>query len=458
MLLTITTTHNPATDLGYLLHKHPERAQTFELSFGQAHVFYPEATPERCTAALLLDLDTIGLKRRRKSTFALHDYVNDRPYVASSFTSVALARVFGTALKGQCDQRPDLVNQAIPLFTEINVLPCRGGEQLLNDLFEPLGYTITTKAYSLDKTFPHWGQSPYYTVTLEAKTPLKDLLTHLYVLIPVLDDDKHYFVTQSEIETLLRRGEGWLSNHPKRDLIIDRYLKHQRTLTNEAFRLMDETPSNPAVQDDERLFEENLHLNQKRYEAVLSELELCGAKRILDLGCGEGRFTNTLVEHAQFTNILGLDVSHHELRRANKRFERLSPTQRQRIELIQGSLLYRDMRLDGYEAAVLIEVIEHLDPPRLSTFERVVFEYAHPNTVIITTPNAEYNVRWPSLPAGNFRHFDHRFEWTRNQFQTWAQTVVEKFGYTVTFKPIGPNDPEVGPPTQMAVFTMKNEQ
>ena len=219
---------------------------------------------------------------------------------------------------------------------------------------------------------------------------------------------------------------------------------------------MNEVPSDSDTQNDERLFEENLHLNQKRYEAVLSELEQSGANRILDLGCGDGRFTNTLVEHTQFINILGMDVSHHELRRANKRFERLSPTQRKRIELIQGSLLYRDMRLEGYEAAVLIEVIEHLDPPRLSTFERVIFEYAHPNTVIITTPNVEYNIRWPSLPAGNVRHFDHRFEWTRNQFQTWAQTVTEKFGYTVTFKPIGPDDPEVGPPTQMAVFTIKS--
>ena len=453
MLLTITTTHKPATDLGYLLHKHPERAQTFDLSFGHARVFYPEATEERCTVAFLVDLDTIALKRRRKNAFALHDYVNDRPYVASSFTSVALGRVFGTALKGQCEERPNLVTQPIPLRVEIHVVPCHSGKELLHDLFEPLGYTITAEPHRLDEKFSEWGDSPYYTVTLEANIPLKDLLRHLYVIIPVLDDNKHYFVSESEIENLMRRGEGWLTNHPQRDLIIDRYLRHQRSLTREAYRLMDETPLERDIKDNELVIENNLRLNQQRHNAILKILEQSGAQRILDLGCGEGSFSQILLDHPQYTKILGLEVSHHSLRRAHKRLERIPPTQRQRLELIHGSLLYRDTRLDGYDAAVLLEVIEHLDPNRLQTFERVVFEYAHPNTVIITTPNSEFNVLWESLPAGQYRHPDHRFEWSRNEFQTWAQNVAEKFGYTVKFEPIGPVDPKVGPPTQMAVFT-----
>ena len=453
MLLTITTTHNPATDLGYLLHKHPKRAQTFDLSFGHAHVFYPEATDEKCTAALLLDLDTIGLKRRRQNTFALRDYVTDRPYVASSFTSVAIARVFGSALKGQCADRPDLVTRPIPLRAEIHVLPCRGGDQLLNDLFQPLEYKVTAKPHRLDEKFSEWGYSPYYTVALEANIPLKDLLTHLYVLIPVLDDDKHYFVSQSEIDTLMRRGEGWLSNHPKRDLIIDRYLRHQRILTQEAYRLMDEQPLERNIKDNELVVENNLRLNQQRHNAVLKELEISGAQRVLDLGCGEGHFTHVLSEHPQFTKILGLEVSHHALSRAHKRLDQ--PIQRNRIELIHGSLFYRDTRLDGYDAAVLLEVVEHLDPSRLPVFERVVFEYAQPNTIIITTPNADFNVRWASLPAGQFRHPDHRFEWSRKQFQHWTQGVEKKFNYHTTIKPIGPVDPEVGPPTQMAVFNKK---
>ena len=450
MLLTITTTHEPATDLGYLLHKHPARAQSFDLSFGRAHVFYPEATPARCTAAMLLDLDAIGLKRHRK---ALVDYVTDRPYVASSFTSVAIARVFGTALKGQCAQRPELVTKPIPLRATIHVLPCRGGERLLCDLFQPLGYAVAVEAHRLDEKFSEWGHSPYYTVALESDIPLKDLLTHLYVLIPVLDNDKHYFVSQSEIDTLMRRGKGWLSDHPKRDLIVDRYLKHQRTLTSEAFRLMDDIPLERGIADGELVVENDLRLNQQRYQAASEALEKSGAQSVLDLGCGEGRFAQILSGHPRFTKILGMEVSHRALSRAKERRDRLPPNQRDRIELIHGSLFYRDLRLDGYDAAVLLEVIEHLPPSRLPAFNRVVFEYARPNTVIVTTPNAEFNVRWASLPAGRFRHPDHRFEWSREQFQNWARGVAKQFQYRATFQPIGPVDPEVGAPTQMAVFT-----
>jgi hypothetical protein len=100
-----------------------------------------------------------------------------------------------------------------------------------------------------------------------------------------------------------------------------------------------------------------------------------------------------------------------------------------------------------------VEVIEHLDPPRLSAFERVLFEFARPPTVIVTTPNVEYNVRFEGLPAGKFRHKDHRFEWTREQFRDWAEAVARRFGYTVSLSAIGTQDPEVGGPTQMAVLT-----
>src|SRR6476659_9411270 len=128
MLLTITTTHQPATDLGYLLHKNPERLHSFELSFGKAHVFYPEAAPDRCTAALLLDVDPVGLVRNRKGPSGeggtLDQYVNDRPYVASSFLSVAIARVLGSALAGRSKGRPELTEVRMPLEAKISVLPC----------------------------------------------------------------------------------------------------------------------------------------------------------------------------------------------------------------------------------------------------------------------------------------------------------------------------------------------
>ncbi len=461
MLLTITTTHQPATDLGYLLHKNPAKAQSFNLAFGQAHVFYPEASDECCTAALLLDINPVGLVRREGSNnFALEQYVNDRPYVASSFLSVAIAQVFGTALSGRSKDRPELVETPIALEAKMTALPCRGGEGLLRKLFEPLGYTLTAERYPLDPAFPAWGESTYYSVTLTQTIRLSDLLAHLYVLIPVLDDDKHYYVGDAEVEKLLRHGESWLSAHPERTLITRRYLKHQHSLTNAALARLVETETSQieevTAQHDreETIVEDKLSLHQQRLGAVLAVLKGSGVKRILDLGCGEGRLLQLLMKEKQFTTILGMDVSHRVLEIAAERlnFERLPPMQRERISLIHGSLMYRDARLSGFDAAACVEVIEHLDPPRLAAFERVVFEFAHPLLIVITTPNAEYNVMWESLPAGKFRHRDHRFEWTRAEFEAWARKQCERFGYEVRFMGIGDADAQVGAPSQMAVF------
>jgi 3' terminal RNA ribose 2'-O-methyltransferase Hen1 len=459
MLLTITTTHQPATDLGYLLHKHPDRCQTFKLPFGIARVFYTEANKERCTAALVIDMDAIDLNRRRARGFGWEQYVNDRPYVASSFSSVAIARVLGSALRGKCDERPELVEQPIPLHATISALPSRGGAHLIHDLFAPLGYSVSADSRPLDSQFPAWGDSCYYAVSLEGKLRLRDLLTHLYVLIPVLDDAKHYFVDEQEIEKLLSQGEPWLGSHPERNLIVDRYLKHQRLLRDEALdRLMVDGPQEPddGPESQEMVVESGLKLHQHRTNAVVAEVKATGAAALIDLGCGEGHLLKTLVKGTGITRLVGMDVSYRSLERAARRLDLdgINSSRNRRVELLQGSLLYRDTRLDGFETAVLVEVIEHIDPSRLSVFERVVFEFAHPKTVIITTPNADYNVRWTTLAAGRFRHKDHRFEWGRAEFQKWANRVSEHFGYRVRYVPIGEVDDEVGAPTQMAVFTV----
>ncbi|MEO1165106.1 MAG: 3' terminal RNA ribose 2'-O-methyltransferase Hen1 [Chloroflexota bacterium] len=452
MLLTITTTHHPATDLGYLLYKHPGKIQTFKLAFGSAHVFYPETSEDRCTAALLLDVDPIGLVRG-KGNFTLSQYVNDRPYAASSFLSVAIAQVYGTALNGTSKERTELANTPIPLSATIAVLPSRGGERLLHNLFKPLGYTVTAERHTLDPNFPEWGDSRYYTVTLEQTTRLTDLLSHLYVLIPVLDDDKHYFVGDEEVKKLLRHGEGWLSNHPEKEIITRRYLKYQRSLQQQALtRLVDDVPDDATADAQEETIERPIKLHDQRLGTVLSALKASGATSVLDLGCGEGKLLRRLAKEKQFTRILGMDVAIRSLEMANEKLNRLPEWLQRDVELIHGSLMYRDQRLQGFDAAAVVEVIEHLDPPRLTAFERVLFEFARPATVIITTPNAEYNVMWGSLPAGKFRHSDHRFEWTRAEFETWAQGICERFGYRVRFLPIGEVDATVGSPSQMGIF------
>ena len=462
MLLTIRTTHRPATDLGFLLHKHPEHVHTRELPFGNATVFYPEATEDACTAAILLDVDPVGMVRGRTGKGGAEDqYVNDRPYVASSLLSVVLSRWFNSALGGRCERKPELVATALPLEARLAAVPCRGGEGLLRALFEPLGYEVEATRYELDESMPALGPSRLFTVTLRATRRLSELLTHLYVLIPVLDDQKHYWVGNDEVEKLLRHGQGWLDAHPARDAIVSRYLVHQRGLVRDAIARLtaEEQPEEEAVtaqkDEQEATIERTITLNERRLDAVFDVLKASGASRVLDLGCGEGKLLRRLLSDRQFTEIAGMDVASRTLDLAETRLklDRMTPKQRERIRLLHGSLMYRDRRLAGFDAAAVVEVIEHLDGPRLRAFERVLFEAAQPATIVMTTPNAEYNVKWPSLPAGHFRHQDHRFEWTRQEFQSWAADVASRYGYTPRFLPVGDDDAQVGPPTQMAVFT-----
>jgi 3' terminal RNA ribose 2'-O-methyltransferase Hen1 len=461
MLLTITTTHKPATDLGYLLHKNPGRRHDFEFSFGRAYVFYPEATRSRCTAALLLDVDPVGLVRRGKGEQAIDHYVNDRPYAASSFLSVALSRVYRTAMTARSKDRQELATTSIPLIARLAALPCRGGEAFLRSLFEPLGYAVEAQEYPLDPSFPDWGASRYFSVTLSKEAVLRDLLTHLYVLIPVLDDDKHYWVGEDEVQKLLRHGHAWLSTHPERERIVERYLRHRRRLSRQALaQLLEEDQGDPDSEEEvhgreEEVVEERIGLSEQRMGAVLAVLCSIDARRVADLGCGSGRLLQRLLDDAAFEQVLGMDVSYRALEAAQRRlrWEKLPLRKKARISLVQGSLVYRDSRLTGFDAAVLLEVIEHLDEARLRSFERVVFEFARPRTVVLTTPNVEYNVRFEGLPAGKMRHRDHRFEWTRAQFESWANAAAARHGYAARFLPVGPVDPEVGPPTQMAVLT-----
>jgi 2-polyprenyl-3-methyl-5-hydroxy-6-metoxy-1,4-benzoquinol methylase len=519
---TTGTAAQPATDLGFLLHKHPAKAQRFSTSHGEAHVFYPQADEQRCTAALLLDVDPIALVRRGRGRgragspdFALSQYVNDRPYAASSLLAVALRTVFRTAMKGVCEQKPGLAEQARPLTVRLPAVAVGGGEQrspeerpLVERLFEPLGWQVAATVIPLDESFPAWGDSRYLSLELTGTLRLADALQQLYVLLPVLDGAKHYWVAPDEVDKLLDAGEGWLADHPERALIIRRYLHRRWSLANEALRRLElarlaeaddseveeldnavatEPESDPDAaaanggagsdartgtgtgtngdtdtgtdsdgKADAEADPKPVPLARQRREAIVELLRAAGATRVLDLGCGQGELVAALLKEKQVTEILGVDVSAGALAAAARklRLDRLSERQSSRVRLVQGALTYTDARLKGYDAAVLCEVIEHLDLPRLPALEHSVFGAARPGTVIVSTPNAEYNVRWETLPAGRHRHADHRFEWDRAEFRAWAEQVAASYGYTVALHPVGPHDPEVGPPTQLALFRL----
>jgi 3' terminal RNA ribose 2'-O-methyltransferase Hen1 len=487
VLLTVTTTHRPATDLGYLLVKHPDRQHSFDVPTGTAHVFYPQADETRCTAALLLDVDPLRLtgargKGRGRNAgatpegFTLGQYVNDRPYAASSLLSSALSKVFRSALRGDSKDRPELAAAPIPLEISVPALRCRGGAELAARFFAPLGWTVTATPIPLDPTQPAWGDSRYVALTLHGTLRLADALNHLYVLLPVLDDAKHYWVAPDEIDKLLRAGEGWLGQHPERGLITRRYLAHQRALAGAALarlaelRLADdaadpdsvEAPADRGTDEDADLPADARRqpLAVQRRATVLAALAEAGASRVLDLGCGGGALLAELIRDRRYTEIVGTDVAYRALAMAQRRLrlDRLPQRQRDRIKLWQSALTYRDDRLRGFDAAVLMEVIEHLDPPRLPALEGAVFGHAQPTTLIVTTPNVEYNVRYEGLPGGSMRHHDHRFEWTRAEFADWANRVAAGYGYTVTISGVGDDDPEVGAPTQLAVFTRSTDE
>lgn len=461
MLLSISTTHRPATDLGYLLHKNPARMHSAELGFGTAHVLYPEASEERCTASLVLEIDPVGLVRGRRGPTGegglLAQYVNDRPYSANSFLVTALRELFNTALNGRCKERPELAETAIPLEVRLPALRARGGAGFVRAVFEPLGYEVEATPLPLDENFPEWGESAYADLTLKAVKRLSEVLNHLYVLIPALDGSKHYWIDEDEVQKLLKRGEGWLSGHPLKEAIVRRYLWRRRLMNLALAQLTVEEDAEEEEKEEiapPEAPERKVSLHDQRLQAVKEAILASGAKQVLDLGCGEGKLLRMLVGEPKIERVVGMDVSFAALEKAKDRLnpDRMPVRVAQKLTLLHGSLVYRDARLRGFDAAAVGEVIEHLDAARLASFERVLFEYARPRTIALTTPNREYNALYEGLSG--MRHRDHRFEWTRAEFEAWGNGVASRFGYRVAFQPIGPEDAELGAPSQMAVFEL----
>ena len=453
MLLTITTTAPDATDLGYLVHKHPDRLHERDVGFGTARVFFPEAEANRCTMALAVEVDAVGPAR---GSLRSEGYVTDRPYVAGSLLSVAITRTLGSALAGQSADRPDRVDEAMPLVAMLAAVHAPGGEGAIRKAFEPLGYAV-----AIEWSEGEAGVAPTVArVTLRSERTVRDLLRHLFILVPVVDGSKHYYVGVDEVDKLLRHGEGWLAEHPERDWVVHRYLRFRKALARKAlsFLVADSRERDEVAEAEETQLEQPVRLNDQRQDAVLAALRDPNReiRSVIDLGCGEGKLVASLARDGRFERILGVDVSAASLEWAEARVDRLNltETRRRRVALTLGSVVYRDDRFRGFDAATLVEVIEHVDPTRLTSLEAAVFGHARPARVIVTTPNADYNPTWPALPAGQFRHRDHRFEWTRVEFLAWVERVARAFGYSCRIEPIGPVDPALGPPTQMALFDL----
>ena len=467
MLLSITSHSPAATDLGYLLHKNPANVHTADLSFGKATVFYSVAREDECAAHLLVEVDPVALVRSRgarQGGWALGQYVNDRPYSASSFLSTAISRCFGTALAGRCAQRPELPAKPQDLTIALPSLPMAGSPDRVLELFRPLGYSVEISRPLLDGHFPEWGEARHGNVTLKIHSPLAEVLRHLFVLIPALDSNKHYWIGPDEIDKLVAKGEGWLADHPQRDRITTRYLKFRHSLINEALdRLnpppdesdLDDGPSGETQDPDEPEVERRMSLHDQRLDRVTEIIREIQPDSVVDLGCGGGKLLIRLLQKTKVPRLLGVDVDSRSLEIAAKRLrlESLPESRRKRITLVQGALTYRDIRIENHDVATLVEVIEHLEPDRLDALERVIFHHARPGTLIVTTPNREYNTLFETLGANELRHPDHRFEWSRAEFREWAERIVADHGYAVRFEGLGGEHVSHGPPSQIAVFT-----
>ena len=429
---------------------------------------------------MLTEIDPIAItqqsRRQGSGDAAIQQYVNDRPYAACSHLSVAIADVFRSALNGACKEHPELVDTPMPLVANIPGLPSRQGTQFIRNLSEPLGYKVHTDTPPVDSQFTQWGESSHHDVTLSATTTVQQLLNHLYMLIPVLDNSKHYWVGKDEAKKLIQRGGAWLNDHPLKDIIFRRYLRYNRSLMHHAHELISqidqetiatEEPASPeeaaiagidAPQNvNESDIEKPIALSQARTTAVMDAIRESSPQSVIDLGCGEGSLLQLIVRDSAIARVAATDVSPHALDLARRKVGLHNMTNRQaeRISIFQSSLIYDDPRTHNFDVAVLMEVIEHVDPPKLDALEHSVFGRAQPRKVVVTTPNVEYNQLFNNIRKNGLRHRDHRFEWTRQEFQKWARDVAEQHGYSVAIHGIGVEDTSIpaGHPTQMAVFT-----
>lgn len=453
-----------ARDLGFLLHKHPDHLHTRDTAAGEVFIFYPQVGDERTTACLFLDMDPVGLVRgrNRNADGLLTQYVNDRPYVANSFLSVALSRTLGQSLSGKSKERQVLADRTLTFEARVTPVSAAGGSAMIEALFEPLGYQVQADALTDDEDV---GRG-LFDLRISGEVRLRDLLAHIYVLVPVLDNAKHYWVDRDEIDKLLSKGEGWLADHPEKELITKRALKHRRALANMALARLaesiepeeDDAEENATREEREEKLEKPIRLHELRLDSVASVLKDKGARSVIDLGCGEGKLLRRLVKERGFDRIVGVDTSINALNRAAERLylDRAGEALRQRLSLQMGSLTYGDRRWQGFDAATLVEVIEHIDPARLSSLELSLFADARPRLIVITTPNREYNALFENMPEGGFRHPDHRFEWTRAEFRNWCERVSVEHGYAASFQLLGPEDETHGAPSQMCVLELAN--
>jgi 3' terminal RNA ribose 2'-O-methyltransferase Hen1 len=441
------------------------------MSFGEGYVYFQENPQGDNSLSLLVDVDPLATVQGRGQLSHMDGlYVNDRAYVPSSLLTSALTKAFGTALSGRCKERPELASTPIDWTVSVPVVTSDWRTEILWSLFGPLGYEVRMAHVEREG---HRSSHPDVAsdltgVKLCTTATMREVLSHLVVLIQVLDQDNHRWLDEQDLDPFMRRVEGWLPEHPYGMFILKRALKHQKHLIKAVIAkfpaIVDSQARISSINSEmwdasqlEEYADQPLSLNRQRFAVVQELIERLQPRSLVDLGCGDGSFIGFLANGAllhPMERIIGMDVSASELARAKTRMEHLSslPGRRTPVEWLLGSLLYRDPRIKGLDMAILIEVIEHIDPWRLPALERQVFGEGGYASIVVTTPNREFNLIYGLSEEHSLRHRDHRFEWTRQEFQEWVQKIASQYGYEWQIQGIGTVSLDHGSPSQMVLF------
>ncbi|PYF06198.1 3' terminal RNA ribose 2'-O-methyltransferase Hen1 [Ureibacillus chungkukjangi] len=446
MQLTIRGTGQDIQVISYLLAKNPNNLYERRVSGHLVRMFFSQFSEEEVEVTFFVTPDPIELSRNNSKVYDITSYINDREFVVSSIFCTFLRTALGTALNGKpVEEYEPWVNHPFPLEFSFGPVASQLTDQDIQSLFQPLGYAVEITYGEADYNMDFKSKSSARFITLKGSTTLQMGLRQLFVLIPVLDNYKHYYIDEQEVEKIVRYGEGWLDKHPKREFILRQALRFKEVYGQfENQHTKKENESSPK-----------LRLNDLRYDKIVGKVnQLKRKETVVDLGSGEGKLSEKLGFIDGVKEILAVEPSESATLKALKRFEKAAQDKNfVKPRQIFGSLFYYDERLKGKDVLILCEVIEHIDEYRLPKIIQTILQDYRPRTLIITTPNQEYNEVYGM--GGDYRHPDHRFEWTREEFQTWCKTQNENHEYNIAFDGIGEEHELHGYPTQMCLFTRK---
>lgn len=443
MQLTIQASGDNVKAISYLLSKNPDNLYERNHKGHLVRLFYSKFTEEEVEVTIFVTPDPIELLQNRSNSYDITHYINDREFAVSSIFTSFVRSALGTALNGQPkEEYLKWVSYRFPFKFQFGPVASTFSDLQIKDLFEPIGYEVSISRPEIDYAIDLKEKSSARMITLSANQTLQDALRHLFVLIPVIDDYKHYFIDEKEIEKLQRYGEGWLEEHPKRDSIYRQALRFKEIYSQV------ERPSSQEQTDEEA---KKVRLNDLRYGKIVEKAEIMRPKSIVDFGSGEGKLSLRLGFLEGVKEILAVEPSEIENLKAKRRFEKVKDQPNfVEPETLWGSLFYFDERLKGKDLIILCEVIEHIDEYRLPKAMDMILHQYTPESLIITTPNKEYNVVYDM--EENYRHSDHRFEWTRQEFREWCHARNHQNLYELEFLGIGQEHLSQGFPTQMCVF------